>query len=126
LVVAAGQAAKHMARLTLLLPSQYLRIKRAVQAAFNTEASYLTAKLAQLEKGGQSAQEAIQGAQVVDPMAALDRATGTGTRVGGFVAATSEKAGKLAGQTAQEDGEGGEQQQANADEIAVDDDDDDE
>lgn len=57
-------------------------------------------------------------------MAALDRATGSGTRVGGFVAATSEKAGKLAGQGGQENG-GEEPQQANADEIAVEDDDED-
>jgi len=97
--------------------SQYLRIKRAVQAAFNTESSYLSAKLAQMQKGGQAAREAVEGQQVVDPMAALDQATG----VRGFVAAST---GTVGGQqpAAKEDGEGA---PANADEIVMDDDDDD-
>jgi pre-mRNA-splicing factor SYF1 len=101
---------------------QYLRIKRAVQAAFNTEASYLSAKLQQLQKGGQAAQEAVAGAPDVDPMAALDRATG-GTRVSGFVAASG--GAKVGGQA---DGDAAEEApaQGNADEIAIDDDDDDE
>ncbi|GAA5866972.1 hypothetical protein JCM3774_003740 [Rhodotorula dairenensis] len=106
---------------------EYLRIKRAVQAAFNTEASYLSAKLQQLQKGGQAAQEAVAGAQVIDPMAALDRATGQtgGTRVSGFVAASS--GAKVGGQA--EEGDGAAEAataQGNADEIAIDDDDDDE
>ncbi|BGP44189.1 pre-mRNA-splicing factor syf1 [Rhodotorula kratochvilovae] len=95
---------------------EYLRIKRAVQAAFNTESSYLSAKLAQMQKGGQAAREAVEGAQVVDPMAALDQATGSGVR--GFVAAsTGEKVGGQAPAV--------EAQKANADEIVMDDDDDD-
>ncbi|GAA6057939.1 hypothetical protein JCM3770_004444 [Rhodotorula araucariae] len=94
---------------------EYLRIKRAVQAAFNTESSYLSAKLAQMQKGGQAAREAVEGAQVVDPMAALDQATG----VKGFVAASSGE--KVGGQApAQEDAPTA----ANADEIVMDDDDD--
>ena len=100
---------------------QYLRIKRAVQAAFNTEASYLSAKLQQLQKGGQAAQEAVAGGPDVDPMAALDRATG-GTRVSGFVAASG--GAKVGGQA---DGDAAEEApaQGNADEIAIDDDDED-
>lgn len=105
---------------TLSILLQYLRIKRAVQAAFNTESSYLSAKLAQMQKGGQAAREAVEGQQVVDPMAALDQATG----VRGFVAASSGVVGgqQPAAAAAGEDGEG---QPANADEIVMDDDDDD-
>ncbi|GJN94630.1 hypothetical protein Rhopal_007713-T1 [Rhodotorula paludigena] len=100
---------------------EYLRIKRAVQAAFNTESSYLSAKLAQMQKGGQAAREAVQGGDDVDPMAALDRATGGGTAVRGFVAASNgEMVGGQAGAARQD-----EPAQENADEIAVDDDDDD-
>ncbi|GAA5913892.1 hypothetical protein JCM8208_004990 [Rhodotorula glutinis] len=100
---------------------EYLRIKRAVQAAFNTESSYLSAKLAQMQKGGQAAREAVEGQQVVDPMAALDQATG----VRGFVAASSGVVGGQQ-QPAAAAGEDGEGQPANADEIVMDDDDDDE
>lgn len=104
-----------------MLVRQYLRIKRAVQAAFNTESSYLSAKLAQMQKGGQAAREAVQGGDDVDPMAALDRATGGGTAVRGFVAASNgEMVGGQAGAARQD-----EPAQENADEIAVDDDDDD-
>ncbi|GAA5978503.1 hypothetical protein JCM5350_003124 [Sporobolomyces pararoseus] len=104
---------------------EYLRIKRAVQAAFNTEASYLSAKLQQIQKGQQQAQEAVNGGIEVDPMAALDRATGTttgGTAVRGFVPAAN---GQKVGGDPQTQGENGEQEKGNADEIAIDDDDDD-
>ncbi|KAM0747226.1 TPR-like protein [Meredithblackwellia eburnea MCA 4105] len=59
---------------------EFLRIKRAVQAAFNTEASYLAAKAAAVSAGGAAAQEAVEGGQEVDPMAALDAATGRGPK----------------------------------------------
>ncbi|GAA5935784.1 mRNA splicing protein SYF1 [Sporobolomyces koalae] len=98
---------------------EYLRIKRAVQAAFNTEASYLSAKLQQIQRGQAEAQEAVNGGIDVDPMAALDRATGTTVR--GFVPAAS---GQKVGGDGTKDGEE-EQQKGNADEIAIDDDDDD-
>ncbi|KAI5477842.1 pre-mRNA-splicing factor SYF1 [Pseudohyphozyma bogoriensis] len=57
---------------------EYLRIKRAVQAAFNTESSYLAAKAAAVKAGGSAAEEAVHGGVDVDPMAALDAATGAG------------------------------------------------
>ncbi|GAA5861780.1 hypothetical protein JCM1840_005267 [Sporobolomyces johnsonii] len=100
---------------------EYLRIKRAVQAAFNTEASYLSAKLQQMQRGGQEANEAVHGGADVDPMAALDRATGQGTAVRGFVAATS--GAKVGGDGTKEDEAA---PQGNEDEIAIDDDDDEE
>ncbi|GAA5853854.1 hypothetical protein JCM3766R1_005383, partial [Sporobolomyces carnicolor] len=100
----------------------YLRIKRAVQAAFNTEASYLSAKLQQMQRGQAEAQEAVNGGVDVDPMAALDRATST-TAVRGFVpAANGQKVGGDG--TKGDDAEGG-ASKGNADEIAIDDDDDD-
>ncbi|GAA5947666.1 hypothetical protein JCM3765_001024 [Sporobolomyces pararoseus] len=109
---------------------EYLRIKRAVQAAFNTEASYLSAKLQQIQKGQQQAQEAVNGGIEVDPMAALDRATGGasgGTAVRGFVPAVNgQKVGGNNNGTQEQGGGGGEEQEkGNADEIAIDDDDDD-
>lgn len=101
-----------------VLHIQYLRIKRAVQAAFNTEASYLSAKLQQIQRGQAEAQEAVNGGVDVDPMAALDRATGTAVR--GFVPAASGQ--KVGGDGTKENEE---QQQGNADEIDIEDDDDD-
>ncbi|GAA5898095.1 mRNA splicing protein SYF1 [Sporobolomyces salmoneus] len=99
---------------------EYLRIKRAVQAAFNTEASYLSAKLQQMQRGQAEAQEAVNGGVDVDPMAALDRATG-GTAVRGFVAASNGQ--KVGGDGTKENE--AEEAKGNADEIAIDDDDDD-
>ncbi|GAA6062979.1 hypothetical protein JCM10212_005802 [Sporobolomyces blumeae] len=97
---------------------EYLRIKRAVQAAFNTEASYLSAKLQQMQRGQAEAQEAVQGGVDVDPMAALDRATG-GTAVRGFVPAAS---GQKVGGDGTKEAEPA--QNGNADEIDIDDEDD--
>ncbi|KEI41587.1 uncharacterized protein L969DRAFT_45779 [Mixia osmundae IAM 14324] len=56
---------------------EMLRIKRAVQASFNTEASYIAARAANARKGNvQSADatDAVRGA--ADPMAQLDNAAG--------------------------------------------------
>lgn len=95
---------------------QYLRIKRAVQAAMNTESSYLSAKLAQVQAGGAAADEAVHGGVEVDPMAALDAATGQGGGIkGAFVPAT--QGAKIQG-TEKVD-------ESNKDEITMDDDDDD-
>ncbi|SCZ96547.1 BZ3500_MvSof-1268-A1-R1_Chr8-2g10286 [Microbotryum saponariae] len=107
---------------------EYLRIKRAVQAAFNTEASYLAAKLQQVQQGGQKALEAVHGGVEVDPMAALDAATGhaptttPATTLAGFVKASSGSglkgnADELSGTEAHLTG--------NQDEIVMDDDEDD-
>lgn len=71
-----------------------------------------------MQKGGQAAREAVEGQQVVDPMAALDQATG----VRGFVAAST---GTVGGQQPAAAGQDTEGAQANADEIVMDDDDDD-
>jgi len=94
---------------------EFLRIKRAVQSAFNTEASYLAAKAAAVRAGGVVAQEAEQGGAEVDPMAALDRATG----VAGFV-----RAKEGAGVKGTEPEAGATEVGGNADEIAMDDDED--
>ncbi|GAA5889753.1 hypothetical protein JCM6882_004311 [Rhodosporidiobolus microsporus] len=103
---------------------EYLRIKRAVQAAFNTEASYLSAKLQQMQ-AAQAANAAVSAGDDdadagADPMAALE----SGGAMRGFVAASGAKT--LGGQAG---GEKEEQQQAaagNADEIAMSDDEDEE
>ncbi|KAK4047853.1 pre-mRNA-splicing factor syf1 [Microbotryomycetes sp. JL201] len=99
---------------------EYLRIKRAVQAAFNTEASYLSAKMSQVQAGGQAAQEAVNDATAeasADPMAALEnQAKGSGM-ASAFVKASDQSAQIKGNQEAQA-------QAGNADEIAIDDDDD--
>ncbi|ORY88655.1 spliceosome complex protein [Leucosporidium creatinivorum] len=100
---------------------EYLRIKRAVQAAFNTEASYLSAKLSQVQAGGSAAQEAVNGGAEVDPMSALDAATNSGALGGAFVAAS-----KTSGVKGNVEEKEKAPEQGNADEIAMDDDDDDE
>lgn len=115
--------------LTLSARTQYLRIKRAVQAAFNTEASYLSAKMSQVQAGGQAADEAVHGgedhaAAGGDPMAALEAQAAAavqrgGTTVGGFVKASDESAQIKGNQQAAVDAA------ANKDEIGIDDDDDD-
>lgn len=68
-----------------------------------------------MQAGGAAAEEAINGGVEVDPMAALDRATG----VSGFVAAT--KTPGVQGNTEAEKAAPA----GNADEIAMDEDDDD-
>lgn len=79
---------------------EMLRIKRAVQASFNTETSFIAAQAAAASKGTEkptdaSAQEAHEAA---DPMAAMERELNTvgvdGARKGGapaFVASTLNK-----------------------------------
>lgn len=98
---------------------QYLRIKRAVQAAFNTEASYLSAKLQQMQASAAAtaAAAAQSGGEAADPMAALE--SGAGGAMRGFVAASS--AVKIGGGLGEQEPET--KAQENADEIAMDDDD---
>ncbi|GAA6009935.1 hypothetical protein JCM10207_002164 [Rhodosporidiobolus poonsookiae] len=101
---------------------EYLRIKRAVQAAFNTEASYLSAKLQQMQASAASAAAVSAGedaAAAADPMAALE-AGGAGP-MRGFVAA-SGGGQKLGGQA--DEPAPAEEDKGNADEIAMSDDDD--
>ncbi|KAJ7632210.1 hypothetical protein FB45DRAFT_911819 [Roridomyces roridus] len=90
---------------------EMLRIKRSVQAQFNTEASYLAAQTIAAKQGNKIAE---QEAEAADAMAAADKANN------GFVAAK---------QTALPRPEGEEEQESapvvatNADEIQIDDDD---
>ncbi|GAA5857946.1 hypothetical protein JCM8547_006632 [Rhodosporidiobolus lusitaniae] len=101
---------------------EYLRIKRAVQAAFNTEASYLSAKLQQMQSSqaaAAAAAAASESAAAADPMAALESGAAGGMR--GFVAAsTAQKIGGGLGEEKEQ-----EKAQENADEIQLDDDDED-
>jgi pre-mRNA-splicing factor SYF1 len=66
---------------------EMLRIKRSVQAQFNTEASYLAAQMA--SKKGEVAQAEAENEMDVDPMAAMERDAGGGKKVPAFVAASS-------------------------------------
>ncbi|KAK4056109.1 pre-mRNA-splicing factor syf1 [Microbotryomycetes sp. JL221] len=108
---------------------EYLRIKRAVQAAFNTEASYLSAKMSQVQAGGQAADEDVNGEEAAaiaaDPMAALDKAAATAGSGGGMASAfvkASDQSAQIKGN--QENAQS--QNVGNADEIEIDDDDEDE
>ncbi|KAI0831159.1 spliceosome complex protein [Trametes gibbosa] len=62
---------------------EMLRIKRSVQAQFNTEASYLAAQMA----AKQSGQETEAEAAPADPMAAAERQAAGGARAPAFVPA---------------------------------------
>ncbi|KAI0781078.1 protein prenylyltransferase [Trametes elegans] len=62
---------------------EMLRIKRSVQAQFNTEASYLAAQMA-AKQGGQ---ETEAEAQPADPMAAAERQAAGGGKAPAFVSA---------------------------------------
>lgn len=85
---------------------EMLRIKRSVQAQFNTAASYLVAKAEASRQGNAIAAE--EEAKAVDPMAAADAAKPKGPA---FVASTQNPAPVAV-----------EVDAANADEIQIDDD----
>lgn len=56
-----------------------LRIKRAVQASYNTESSFIAAQTAAAKKGEKSIDAARAVAEAADPMAGLEReAAGSG------------------------------------------------
>ncbi|PFH50049.1 hypothetical protein AMATHDRAFT_75812 [Amanita thiersii Skay4041] len=107
---------------------EMLRIKRSVQAQFNTEVSYLAAQTAAARQGASNAmEEAANGGAPQDAMAAAERQAGVGggTKGPAFVSA---KKTQLPLPTAGE-GESGLQEQgqpqtANADEIQISDDED--
>ncbi|THH33001.1 hypothetical protein EUX98_g1190 [Antrodiella citrinella] len=65
---------------------EMLRIKRSVQAQFNTEASYLAAQMA-VKENGQDDEEDEE--EIADPMAATERQAGGGKPGPAFVAAKS-------------------------------------
>lgn len=67
---------------------EMLRIKRSVQAQFNTEASYLAAQMAAKESGQAKGADADIAAPV-DAMAAAERQANVGGRAPGFVSAKS-------------------------------------
>lgn len=105
-----------------------LRIKRAVQASFNTETSFIAAQTAAAAKGTERPTEtAKQDAKdAADPMAAMERDMAATTNGKGgapkFVASTQSRIdanGIEEGETA--NGNGGES--ANPDAIEVDDED---
>jgi len=66
---------------------EMLRIKRSVQAQFNTEASYIAAQMA--SKKGEVEQAEAENEMDVDPMAAMEREAGGGKKGPAFVAASS-------------------------------------
>ena len=68
---------------------EMLRIKRSVQAQFNTEASYIAAQMA--SKKGEVEQAEAEDGMDVDPMAAMEREAG-GKKGPAFVAASSNPA----------------------------------
>lgn len=68
-----------------------LRIKRSVQAAFNTEASYVAAQAASARLGAKAkaaaADDGMDEDEAADPMAALEGGAGAATKGPSFVAA---------------------------------------
>ena len=107
-----------------------LRIKRAVQASFNTEASFVAAQAAAATKGTEKpTDEADQTAKdAADPMAAMERnmpapaGAGSKGKSGGpsFVASTLQNGNIEASGVDVEEGGGGEV--ANPDAIEMDED----
>ncbi|KAG6909843.1 hypothetical protein DXG01_015116 [Tephrocybe rancida] len=94
---------------------EMLRIKRSVQAQFNTEASYLTAETTAAKQGTRKAEEDAPQ----DAMAAVEKQAGT---VKGFVAATTTRLPPVDGEEAEAADAAA--PAANVDEIHIDDDDD--
>jgi pre-mRNA-splicing factor SYF1 len=83
---------------------EMLRIKRAVQASFNTEGSFIAAQAAAAKKGTEKPTDAAASAakEAQDPMAAMEReamANGNGKKGGGpaFVASTLGGGAKVGG-----------------------------
>lgn len=108
-----------------------LRIKRAVQASYNTEASFVAAQAAAASKGTSKPTEvaAQEAKDAADPMAAMERSmnAGTGKAAPAFVASTLGKTNAAPAEVDVEveegDGEGGVVNGAvNPDAIQVDED----
>ena len=94
-----------------------LRIKRSVQASFNTEVSYLSAQ-ATAARAGKATKIEVGGAPA-DPMAAAEKAAGVAGKGPAFVAATQRTGTKEEAEGAQASSSA---QQGNVDEIQIDDD----
>jgi pre-mRNA-splicing factor SYF1 len=97
---------------------EMLRIKRSVQAQFNTEASYLAAQTMAARQGTRRAEEEIDAAQ--DAMAAAEKQAGVGVKGPAFVAAKKTAQAK----NGEEESEAPPVSQTNADEIHISDDED--
>ncbi|TCD61417.1 pre-mRNA-splicing factor syf1 [Steccherinum ochraceum] len=95
---------------------EMLRIKRSVQAQFNTEASYLAAQMAVKENAGQEEEEDEEPS---DPMAATERQAGGGKAGPAFVASKSNPVVQR-----EEPADGSAVAQGNQDEIHISDDED--
>ena len=94
---------------------EMLRIKRGVQAQFNTEASFLAAQALPARKGAGAAVVA-EAEETADPMAQAEKQAGGGKGTA-FVPATKTAVPKVEAEAAQ-------QQQQNEDEIRISDDED--
>jgi len=70
-----------------------LRIKRAVQASFNTENSFIAAQAAAAAKGSEKPTETAKQAakDAADPMAAMERDMATNGKAPKFVASIQSK-----------------------------------
>ncbi|KAL7413210.1 hypothetical protein BDY24DRAFT_389307 [Mrakia frigida] len=102
---------------------EMLRIKRSVQAAFNTEASYVAAQAASARLGAKAkaaaADDGMDEDEAADPMAALEGGAGAATKGPSFVAA-KQKTG-ISQSTVQSEEVAA--PEANPDEIEMDEDD---
>lgn len=96
---------------------EMLRIKRSVQAQFNTESSYLAAQMAVKENAGAEDEEEEEE-ELADPMAATERQAGGGKAGPAFVAAKSNPT------IQQQDTSTAEAPTGNQDEIHISDDED--
>jgi pre-mRNA-splicing factor SYF1 len=97
-----------------------LRIKRAVQASYNTEASFVAAQTAAVSNGTEKPTDAAETAakDAADPMAAMERSMAKGGPA--FVASTLRTTTNNV--DAEVDAGQGEGQAVNPDAIAMDDD----
>lgn len=102
---------------------EMLRIKRSVQAQFNTEESYLAAQTMAARQGTKLAEEAEEAAQ--DAMAAADKQAGSGAKGPAFVAAKKNAFAKEGGDADTTTQTEAAPVAANADEIHISDDEDD-
>ena len=98
-----------------------LRIKRAVQASYNTEASFVAAQAAAARKGTEKPTDAAKEAakDAADPMAAMERSLAKGGPA--FVASTL-RSGNIDGAGVEMEGGEGGAAAANPDAIEMDED----
>lgn len=100
---------------------EMLRIKRSVQARYNTEASYLAAQTMAARQGGSPNPGAGKADEATDPMAAAEKQAGGGKAGPAFVAAKTNPV-RNAGDDV---GKAAEAPAGNVDEIHISDDDED-